>query len=73
MIDIDDDVLQKLEERARRNGHSTDEEVREILRDAVKSEGSAAIGLGTRLAAIFSGIEPGEEIPELRSTYADEH
>jgi plasmid stability protein len=66
MIDIDDDVLQKLEERARRNGHSMDDEVREILRDAVKSEGSAPVGLGTRLAERFRGIGLDEEIPELR-------
>lgn len=66
MIDIDDDLLQKLEERARRNGHSTDEEVREILRNAVKSDGSAPVGLGTRLAERFRGIGLDEEIPELR-------
>jgi antitoxin FitA len=71
---LDDDVKEKLELRARRNGRSAEEEVREILRDAVKSEcvapvkseGSNRIGLGTRLAATFRGVGIDEEIPELR-------
>lgn len=71
---LDDDVKEKLELRARHNGRSTEEEVREILRDAVKSEGgipvksegSTPVGLGTRLAATFRGIGLDEEIPELR-------
>ncbi|HSY52556.1 MAG TPA: toxin-antitoxin system [Thermoanaerobaculia bacterium] len=69
-----DDVKEKLELRARRNGRSTEEEVREILRKAVesesgaavRSEGSTPVGLGTRLAATFRGIGIDEEIPELR-------
>lgn len=63
---LDDDVKEKLQERARRHGHSTAEEVREILRNAVKSEGSIPMGLGSRLAARFRGIGLEEEIPELR-------
>jgi antitoxin FitA len=71
---LDDDVKEKLELRAHRNGRSTEEEVREILRDAVKGEGSApvkseastTVGLGTRLAATFRGVGIEEEIPELR-------
>jgi plasmid stability protein len=35
---IDDDVMSKLECRARRNGHSTEEEAREILQDAFRDE-----------------------------------
>ena len=40
--------------------------MREILRDAVKSEDGAPVGLGTRLAAIFHGVGIDEEIAELR-------
>jgi antitoxin FitA len=63
---LDDDVKEKLELRARRNGRSTEEEVREILRDAVESESGAPMGLGSRFAARFRGIGIDEEIPELR-------
>jgi plasmid stability protein len=63
---LDDDVKAKLQRRARRHGRSTEEEVREILRDAVRREGSARAPLGSRLAARFAGIGLGEDIPELR-------
>jgi antitoxin FitA len=63
---IEDDVKEKLQKRARRHGRSTEEEVREILRNAVKSEGGTPMGLGSRLAARFRGIGIDEEIPELR-------
>jgi antitoxin FitA len=45
-----------------------EEEVRAILRDAVKEEARLKGGLGTRIAARFAGIglREGEEIPELR-------
>jgi antitoxin FitA len=62
---LDDDVNAKLQRRARRHGHSTDEEVREILRDAVRKEG-AQTPLGSRLATRFAGLGVTEEIPELR-------
>lgn len=63
---LDDDVKAKLQRRARRHGRSTEEEVREILRNAVKNEGSARSGLGTRLAARFSRVGLRRQIPELR-------
>jgi plasmid stability protein len=45
-----------------------EEEVRAILRDAVKEEARPKSGLGTRIAARFTGIglRKGEEIPEMR-------
>lgn len=64
--DLDDDVKDKLQERARRHGRSMAGEVREILRVAVLSEDSRRAGLGSRLAARFSGIGIDEDIPELR-------
>jgi antitoxin FitA len=63
---LDDDVKARLQERARRHGHSTEEEVREILRHAVRGEGRARPGFGTRFAAHFAGLGLEEDIPELR-------
>jgi len=62
---LDEDVKVKLQHRARRHGRSTEEEVREILRNAVRSEGSRRTPLGSRIAARFrrTGLE--KEIPEL--------
>jgi plasmid stability protein len=68
---LDDDVKEKLQKRARSHGRSTEEEVREILRNAVKTEGAPQSGLGTRLAARFRGIGLDEEIPELRGYPAE--
>lgn len=63
---LDEDVKARLQRRARRNGRSTEEEVREILRDAVKDQHRPRAGLGTRIAARFAGLGLKEEIPELR-------
>jgi plasmid stability protein len=65
-IQIDDDVMEKLQLRAHRHGRSTEKEVREILRNAVKSEDATPIGLGTLLTETFRGVGIEEEIPELR-------
>jgi plasmid stability protein len=67
---LDDDVKAKLQLRARRHGHSTEEEVREILRNAVKEEGGTQAPLGSRLAARFAGLGLKEDIPELRGEEA---
>jgi len=56
--------------RARRHGHSTEEEVRAILRNAVRSEEGAAVPLGTRLKNRFAGIGLEGGIPELRGRKA---
>jgi plasmid stability protein len=63
---LDDDVKAKLQVRARRHGHSTEEEVREILRNAVREEGGTRAPLGSRIAARFAGQGLTEDIPELR-------
>jgi plasmid stability protein len=63
---LDDDVKAKLQLRARRHGHSTEEEIREILRNAVKDEGGARPPLGSRLATRFAGLGLPQEISELR-------
>ena len=65
---LENAVKAKLQRRAKRNGRSMEEEVREILRDAAKEEGTQRKGLGSEIAARFRdiGLQPGEEIPELR-------
>lgn len=66
---LDDDVKAKLQRRARMHGRSTEEEVRDILRDAVKDEGGESqFGLGTQIAKRFAkfGLRKGEDIPEQR-------
>jgi len=63
---LDDDVKTKLQRRARRHGRSTEEEVRDILSNAVRHEGEAPVRLGSRIAARFTVIGLEEEIPELR-------
>ena len=63
---LDEEVKERLRRRARRHGRSTEEEVRDILRNAVKEEDEPTPGLGSRLAARFVGLGLTEEIPELR-------
>lgn len=63
---LEDDVKDKLQLRARRHGHSLEEEVREILRNAVKDEEGVQAALGSRLAARFAGLGLTEQIPEVR-------
>jgi plasmid stability protein len=60
---LEDDVKRRLQARARRHGRSTEEEVRDILRNAVRDEGGRRPGLGSRIAARFAGdgvdLDPG--------------
>lgn len=63
---IEKDVKVRLQRRAARHGRSMEEEVRDILRNAVNEQDAAAGGLGTEIAALFTkgGLE--EDIHELR-------
>jgi plasmid stability protein len=67
-----EDVKVKLRERARRHGRSTEAEVRDILRSAVRAEGAPSRPLGTRIRARFARIGLDEDIPELRGQPARE-
>jgi antitoxin FitA len=67
---LEDDVKAKLQRRARRYGRSTEEEAREILRNAVREEGVAQPPLGSRIAGRFRGLGLTEDIPELRGEQA---
>ena len=66
--DIEDDIKERLQQRAAQHGRSMEAEVRDILRDAVKREHVSKGGLGTEIAGLFSGIglKHNEEIQELR-------
>jgi antitoxin FitA len=63
---LEDAVKRKLQRRAARHGRSMEEEVRDILRDAVKDEDRSRKGLGTEIADLFRGIGLEEPIRELR-------
>jgi plasmid stability protein len=65
---LEEDVKSRLRKRAKKHGRSMEEEVRDILRDAVKTEDRPSGGLGTRIANRFKGIglREGEEIQEWR-------
>jgi plasmid stability protein len=63
---LEDSVKRKLKRRATRHGHSMEEEIRDILRNAVKDEGRNRKGLGTEIAELFKGIGLEEPIQELR-------
>ena len=63
---LEESVKRKLQRRAIRHGHSMEEEVRDILRNAVKDDDRPREGLGTRIAARFKGLELDEPIQEFR-------
>src|ERR1700737_1525732 len=63
---LQDAVKRKLKQRAARHGHSMEEEIRDILCDAVKDAGRRRGGFGTEAVKLFKGIELEEPIPELR-------
>jgi plasmid stability protein len=63
---LDDDVKAKLQRRARRHGRSTEEEVREILRNAVEEDTKSSGPLGKRLRALFKDAGLEGDIPEWR-------
>jgi antitoxin FitA len=63
---LDDAVKRKLQKLAAQHGRSMEEEIRDILRDAVKENGRRRGGFGTEAAKLFRGIGLEEPIRELR-------
>ena len=63
---LDEDIKVKLQRRARQHGRSTEEEVREILRNAVRDDQQPPTKLGSRIAARFTDIGLDDPIQELR-------
>lgn len=55
-----------LQRRARRNGRSMEEEVRDILRNAAHEGGIPSGGLGTEISNLFAKAGLESDIPELR-------
>lgn len=67
---LEDEVKEKLQRRARLHGRSIEEEVRDILRSAVRDETRPPEPLCKRLRRLFSEIGLEEDIPELRGQAA---
>lgn len=63
---LENEVKAGLQRRAARHGRSMEEEVRDILRDAVKEQESSAVRLGSEIAALFAKTGLKENIAELR-------
>jgi antitoxin FitA len=63
---IEEEVKQALKRRAERNGHSMEEEVRQILRKAAAQPQKKPIGVGTLFAQRFSGAGLTKPIEEWR-------
>ena len=63
---IETEVKSRLQHRARRNGRSMEQEVRDILRNAANEEETPPDGLGTEIASLFAEIGLDADIPELR-------
>lgn len=63
---IENAVKARLQRRAKRNGRSMEEEVRDILRSAAHEEDAPAGGLGTEISALFAKVGLDSEISELQ-------
>ena len=63
---LEPETKRRLQKRAARHGRSMEDEVRDILRNAVKENAEAAGGLGTAIARLFADCRLDSEIPELR-------
>jgi plasmid stability protein len=67
---LEEDVKVRLKRRAARHGASMEEEVRQILRNAVKDENQPTPRLGSRIAARFAEVGLDGDLPELRGHLA---
>jgi antitoxin FitA len=63
---IENAVKAQLQRRARRNGRSMEEEIRDILRSAAVEDPSPTGGLGREIADLFTKVGLDADIPELR-------
>jgi plasmid stability protein len=64
--DLDDFVKARHTPRAARHKRSMEEEIRQILRNAVKEQNRPVGKLGSRIAARFAKVGLTEDLPELR-------
>jgi antitoxin FitA len=65
---IENTVKARLQRRAKRNRRSMEEEVRDILRNAVNEEEVLTGGLGTEISKLFAKTGLDSDIEELRGT-----
>jgi plasmid stability protein len=63
--DLEEDVKARLKRRAEHHGRSMEEEVRQILRNAVKEQNQPVSRLGSRIAARFAKAGLTTDLPEL--------
>ena len=63
---IENGVKRRLQRRAKRHGRSMEEEVRDILRNAVRGEETPSGGLGTDISTLFVKFGLNSDISELR-------
>jgi len=63
---IENAVKTRLQRRAKRHGCSMEEEVRDILRSAVRAEETPSGGLGTDISNLFVGTGLSSDVTELR-------
>ena len=68
--ELEDVVKQGLKRRAARHGNSMEEEIREILRNAVRQEQAPPSRLGSRIAARFRGQGLDADLSELQGSEA---
>jgi plasmid stability protein len=64
---LEAEVKARLKRRAAAHGHSMEEEVRLILRNAVKNQNQRPRKLGSRIAARFAKIGLSADLPELHA------
>jgi plasmid stability protein len=63
---LEQSVKVRLQRRAKRHGRSMEEEVRDILRNAVNEPEKQPVGLGTKIASMMKGTGIKFEVEELR-------
>ncbi len=65
---LEQSVKTRLQRRAKRNRHSMEAEIRDILREAVKTDSlvEKQVGLGTRIRRRFAGMGLDLDIPEFK-------
>ncbi len=65
---LDEGVKTRLRARALQHGHSLEEEIRAILRDAVTRDDATPPPLGTQIAGLFRGLGLDTPISEQRGS-----
>ncbi len=66
---LEDDVKARLKRRAAQHKRSMEEEVRHILRNAVREQNQPVPKLGSRIAARFANAGLTTDLPELHGQF----